>query len=562
MNKENFVGQDPDISPSVRRTALKWNAAVLKSKSAGQEKLSTHKTEALSQFIHHESSGVVTKRIKEWEVLYMQLSSTSEKSTITVSAARQIKASDKIKSKLYSSLTNSHDNFICGSTRIFDKNDISSPSLLLLQTNIEANNNRPIALSCGIYIIDSYQEPPNLIFTAVSIMDEENNPYIGITIESSSNENNNQETNPNLIENSIRILKLVCFCSNTAIFERIFNIIYDDTSSPSSNIRLQKVTSNNLPLELDTTNNNEISLSNPGSSNSTPTSTSISNVTSTSIKREIYSSPVSTPRMYFQTHKDSIDYNRCHNSRNHKVIYNYNVDFTNITTQVRNTLPNNNNNVNNNNNTTTTSDSNNEYNVSNEMCLSNKSTGSSRSSTSGKIEDLDAYLNDVVELQLVTDDYEESCKNSPNTNYNINSNNSSTKVNIHDVNVVHDNSNDNDKTYIDTDTDTDTDSDYIWREVGVSEDYNRTNAESGSQIADSDVDTDVDTDLNWRVVEEKPDGTYTTHNNTNTNNIKATESSVTEIFTGFQKSFQSIFNDSESQLQLQPNRTVRSTSLW
>jgi hypothetical protein len=178
------------ISPRNGKVTGMWSDALASSKDNEANRYQAKRRETISQWQIAEASGIVEKRVKQFEELYMQLAASIDKMEATIRAVKR--NAKKWKKRVAESAAaagaatsseakvpdpNEGMKIRCGQTATFWLDPFYFSSILPL---LSANENKPVALPTGVYGDD---KSPHLEVVAVALLDSvSQEPYLAITI--------------------------------------------------------------------------------------------------------------------------------------------------------------------------------------------------------------------------------------------------------------------------------------------------------------------------------------------------------------------------------------------
>lgn len=254
---EEELGQSSSLPPSIpkaqRRGSVRgiWNNVINESHNKEQDRTTKIKNQTISQFRTTDGTGIVKKRVGEWEELFMQIQASAKQIIATVEAGKAAALSlsaMKVKSSSSSlssdpSLTSRslnmsgnddddhhHDNiisenyilnsqaeeFASGSTRVYGENMMGMKSCVLITKTVSSNHGRPCALPCGVY--SEGKQPPIDIVAVAMRTDDDNTHYIALTITVSEGFEYDDSAYGN------KKVAIFLSGSDTPIFERVVDI--------------------------------------------------------------------------------------------------------------------------------------------------------------------------------------------------------------------------------------------------------------------------------------------------------------------------------------------------
>jgi hypothetical protein len=170
------------------RAKSKWATALEESKLSEEQRYNMTKKQTISQFRLTDGTGLVKKRIGEWEELFMELAASVEQLESTLAAARLLSEKHTLDAgELYRLQKEFRENanvpieFEMGCTKIFNAKLMDHQVASYIKRTLQENATKHVALSCGVYGDQEGGKPPIDVFAA-AIRTDDKTMYIALTI--------------------------------------------------------------------------------------------------------------------------------------------------------------------------------------------------------------------------------------------------------------------------------------------------------------------------------------------------------------------------------------------
>ena len=186
------IRNETALSNGPGKVAGKWNSALANSRDNEANRFQAKRRETISQWQTAEAVGIVEKRVKQFEELYMQLAASIDKMEATIRAVKKNTkkwkkktAEDTLKSGKDTGKNSTEFDptegmkIRCGQTATFWVDPFYFTSIIPL---LAANGNQPVSLPTGVYSGES--SSPHLEVVAVAILDSNSGePYLAVTVD-------------------------------------------------------------------------------------------------------------------------------------------------------------------------------------------------------------------------------------------------------------------------------------------------------------------------------------------------------------------------------------------
>jgi hypothetical protein len=223
-----------DTTQNKNKLRSKWENALQDTKNTEVTRFQTTKQSTIAQFRITHGTGIVKRRIEQWEELFLQIAASAEQLEEFLSIAQSLSEQKDYHDGLtHDQLLEMQANFVlsCQQAEDFVINDthIYSSRLfsailhsLLKKCLAESKTPNHFTLSCGVYGETGAQKPPIDVF-AFAIKTHQNKIYIALTVKAALGKD--------LDINVYGLKKVMVFIHNpkdqskTNIFEKLLNIL-------------------------------------------------------------------------------------------------------------------------------------------------------------------------------------------------------------------------------------------------------------------------------------------------------------------------------------------------
>ena len=189
---------------SSARMKESWNEALSESRSTQEERFMLTKKQTISQFRITDGTGIVRRRIDEWEELFETMAASLEQMEATLYAAKELSARKRREEeesprsieewnraiKEFRDNSDKPEIFEIGSTRIYNakllERNVSSYLKKVLQQQSKGGGGgggkRHFPLSCGVYGDQSGKPPIDVFAAAMQMDDQAQSIYVALTV--------------------------------------------------------------------------------------------------------------------------------------------------------------------------------------------------------------------------------------------------------------------------------------------------------------------------------------------------------------------------------------------
>eukprot|EP01038_Epipyxis_sp_PR26KG_P009071 gene9071-12233_t len=231
----NRIKNDPNKKLEKRSASVKdvWAESLNESKQKSQSRFLDTKKQTISQFRVTDGTGIVKKRIGEWEELFMQIAASLEELEETIRMALK-------KASIYSKKTSEEqmklflaeqkqfrennltipEMFFINDTHIYNAKLLDSHIYSYIKKYVNDSKVKHYPLSTGVYGDSaSHNRPPPIDVFATAMKSDDNNIYIAVTIKAVAGQELNQDV--------YGIKKIAVFDNNSGqnLFEKLVDIV-------------------------------------------------------------------------------------------------------------------------------------------------------------------------------------------------------------------------------------------------------------------------------------------------------------------------------------------------
>jgi hypothetical protein len=214
-----------------------WEGVLETSKTTERDRYVNTKQNTISQFKVTQGTGLVRKRIDEWEELFVQIAASAEEMEEFLRAAHALSQKKEFSKKL--SGLNLHDmisdfadaclipeEIMLGDTRIYNIRLFAPVTQSYLKRMMQESKTNHSALPCGVYGEQSAKPPIDVFAAAIRTNDDK--MYIAVTVKAATG----KEDDPDVLG----IRKIVIFGKDTKtqVMEKLFNIVHEYSVSATT----------------------------------------------------------------------------------------------------------------------------------------------------------------------------------------------------------------------------------------------------------------------------------------------------------------------------------------
>jgi hypothetical protein len=180
----------PDSGKGSSRAKSMWAEALNEQKQTQEQRVNQTKKQTIAQFRLTDGTGLVKKRIGEWEELFMELAASVEQLEQTLAAARELSEASYWGhdiSELHRLQKEFRDSaevpepFELGSTKIYNIKLLDHHIAAYIKRSLQDVKTKHFALSCGVYGDQDGGKPPIDLYAA-AIKTDDKTMYIALTI--------------------------------------------------------------------------------------------------------------------------------------------------------------------------------------------------------------------------------------------------------------------------------------------------------------------------------------------------------------------------------------------
>jgi hypothetical protein len=217
---ENIKASRSD--PSIRRqSGGKWEDIVEESKTKEKERFEAKRMSTLSGYQMTQGSGVVKRRVGEFEVLFMQKNVSMELVESTVRAALLARRNqDPI---IGDGTSTKPEVFMIGSTRVYEISFFEPECREFLLSLISESSGRPTCLPCGVYAGD--KAPPIDVVVVAFGSAVDGGEFLAVSIDAQKG------SELDALAYGVKRIEVFSPLTNLPVFERVYDIV------PKSGIR-------------------------------------------------------------------------------------------------------------------------------------------------------------------------------------------------------------------------------------------------------------------------------------------------------------------------------------
>eukprot|EP01040_Poterioochromonas_malhamensis_P012829 gene12829-14056_t len=205
----------------------KWEEALHETKNTEISRFQNRKLHTISQFRVTQGTGIVKKRIGEWEELFMQIAATAEQLEEFLRAAHALSEKNEYDGMTYEQILELQqqfldscqvaEDFVINDTHIYSSKVLSPIIHSYLKKALADNKTNHYSLSCGVYG-ETASKPPIDVFAA-AIKTNQGKIYVALTVKAALGKD---------LDINVYGLKKVTVLGKdlqTNIFEKILNIL-------------------------------------------------------------------------------------------------------------------------------------------------------------------------------------------------------------------------------------------------------------------------------------------------------------------------------------------------
>eukprot|EP01033_Poteriospumella_lacustris_P014011 gene14011-10012_t len=207
-----------------------WEGVLETSKTTERDRFATTKQNTIAQFTMTKGTGLVKKRIDEWEELFVQIAASAEEMEEFLRAAQELSQHKEFSKKLSGlNLTDLitdfaesclvPEEFVLGDTRIYNVRLFAPVTQSYLKRMMQESKTNHIALPCGVYGEQSAKPPIDVFAAAIRTNDDK--MYIAVTVKAAAG----KEDDPDVFG----VRKMVVFGKDTKtqVMEKVLNIVVE-----------------------------------------------------------------------------------------------------------------------------------------------------------------------------------------------------------------------------------------------------------------------------------------------------------------------------------------------
>eukprot|EP01033_Poteriospumella_lacustris_P009510 gene9509-6813_t len=172
-----------------------WEGVLETSKTTERDRFATTKQNTIAQFTMTKGTGLVKKRIDEWEELFVQIAASAEEMEEFLRAAQELSQHKEFSKKLSGlNLTDLitdfaesclvPEEFVLGDTRIYNVRLFAPVTQSYLKRMMQESKTNHIALPCGVYGEQSAKPPIDVFAAAIRTNDDK--MYIAVTVKAAA----------------------------------------------------------------------------------------------------------------------------------------------------------------------------------------------------------------------------------------------------------------------------------------------------------------------------------------------------------------------------------------
>lgn len=204
---------------------LKWQGVLHVSKESELDRFQNARNRTISQFQLLEASGLVKKRIGEWEELFMQIAATAEQleEFIRSAQALSMKKQQQMQGNMEEMIERFKEdclipeNFVINDTHIYSADVFEFHVRSYFKKSLNESKTNHVSLSCGVYG-EQAAKPPIDVFAAI-IKTSDGKTYVAVTVKAAAA----KELDPNVY--GLKKIVVVAKDIDTQLFEKLIYVL-------------------------------------------------------------------------------------------------------------------------------------------------------------------------------------------------------------------------------------------------------------------------------------------------------------------------------------------------
>lgn len=212
MKKENIKASRTHVQ---RKSGGKWEDILEESKTKEKERFEAKRLSTLSQYQTTQGSGVVKRRIGEFEVLFMQKNVNIDQIEATVRAALVARRSQAV--IVGDGTSEFPESFVIGSTRVYEASFFEPECKEFLLKLISDSSGKPTCLPCGVYAGEKAPPIDVVVVAFGSAMDD--GEFLAVSIDAQKG------SELDALAYGVKRIEVFSPTTNLPVFERIYDIV-------------------------------------------------------------------------------------------------------------------------------------------------------------------------------------------------------------------------------------------------------------------------------------------------------------------------------------------------